>query len=179
MTNPAIRLIKSKILYRGKIATLSLDTCRTAEGRVFLRETIRHPASAVMVPILPGGRVLLIRQFRHAAGRVLYELPAGTTEPGEPPLRCARRELAEETGYEAKHWKRLCAFYPAPGISTERMVLYRAWGLSPARRPASKDEDEYITPAIVSGGQALRWVRENKIVDAKTLIGLVFGLGRV
>lgn len=158
---------------------LTLDSYRTKDGRSFRRETIRHPASVVIVPVLPGGRVLLIRQFRHALGRYIYEIPAGTSEPGEPLAACAKRELAEETGFRAARWRRLCEFHPAPGISTERMVLYRAAGLTPLAKKAAMDQDEYIIPKPVSAKTAVAMVRKNRIVDAKSIIGILFGLGRI
>ncbi|MBI3318120.1 MAG: NUDIX hydrolase [Candidatus Omnitrophica bacterium] len=179
MKTVAIRRIKSKVIFKGHAAALTLDTYRTADGKTFRRETIRHPASVVIVPILEGNRLLLIRQFRHALGRYIFEIPAGTSEPSEPLLRCAKRELAEETGYLAKNWKRLHEFYPAPGISTERMVLYRASGLAPLSRKRMKDQDEYITPKVVSFSEAVGMVKRNAIIDAKSILGVLIGLGRV
>ncbi len=174
-----IRRLKTRILYRGRVVRLTLDTYRTADGNRFLRETIRHPASVVIVPILEGNRVLLIRQFRHALNRYILEVPAGTSEPGEPLLTCAKRELAEETGYRASRWHRLSEFYPAPGVSTERMILYRAMGLFPLAKRVAKDRDEYITPRIVSASTAVKMVQQNEIVDAKSILGILLGLGRI
>ena len=179
MADIEIRQIASKTLYRGRAIRLTLDTFRTAAGRSFRRETFRHPASVVIIPILEKGRVLLIRQFRHALGRYIYEIPAGTSEPGEPLLSCAKRELAEETGFSAAHWKRLYELCPAPGVSTERMVLYRASRLSPLTRKMAKDKDEYITPKTVSARTALRMVQKNQIIDAKSILGLLMGLERI
>ncbi len=156
-----------------------MDTYRTADGRTFRRETIRHPASVVILPIAAGNRVVLIRQFRNALGRYIYEIPAGTSEPGEPLSACAKRELAEETGYRAARWKRLFEFYPAPGVSTERMVLYRADQLSLLKKAPAKDKDEYITAVIVPAKEAITMVRQNKIADAKSIIGILFGLERI
>lgn len=179
MSDVKIRPVASKTLYRGRVVKLTLDTYRAADGQSFRRETIRHPASVVIVPILEGNRVLLIRQFRHALNRYIYEIPAGTSESGEPLLTCAKRELAEETGYRAKRWQRLFEFYPAPGVSTERMVLYRATGLVPLHKKVAMDQDEYITPTIVPAQRAIRMVQENRVVDAKSIIGILTGLGRI
>ena len=175
----AIRRVSTRILYRGTHVALTLDSYQTADGRSFRRETIRHPASAVIVPILEGNRVLLIRQFRHALNRTIYEIPAGTSEPGEPLLTCAKRELAEETGHRARRWERLLEFYPAPGVSTERMVLYRATGMIPLKKKVAMDQDEYITPWMVPAKTALQMVHDNRIVDAKSIVGILFGLGRI
>ena len=176
---PAIRRTASRILHDGGHVRLTLDTYRTSAGRSFRRETIRHPASVVIVPILEGRRVLLIRQFRHALGRYIHEIPAGTSEPGEPLLACAKRELAEETGYRASRWQRLLQFFPAPGVSTERIVLYRATGMGPLAKKVAKDQDEYIAVRIVSAKTALEMVRRNQILDAKSIIGILWGLGRI
>lgn len=179
MADLKIRRIRSKTIYRGHAVRLTLDRYRAADGRSFQRETIRHPASVVILPVLEGGRIVMIRQFRHALNRYIHEIPAGTSEPGEPLSACARRELAEETGFCAQRWKRLLEFYPTPGVSTERMVLYRAEGLSPLKRKAAKDQDEYITLKIVSQKEALRMVRKNQVVDAKSILGILLGLGRI
>lgn len=179
MSDVPIRQVGSKTLYRGRVVRLTMDTFRTAAGATFRRETFQHPASVVIVPVLEKSRVLLIRQFRHALGRYIYEIPAGTSEPGESLLSCAKRELAEETGYRASGWKRLYEFYPAPGVSTERMVLFRAGGLSPLARKVAKDKDEYITPVVVPARTAVRMVRKNEIIDAKSILGLLFGLDRI
>ena len=174
-----MRRVRSKTLWRGRRVRLTMDTYRAETGCSFRRETIRHPASVVIVPIMEGNAVLLIRQFRHALDRYIYEIPAGTSEPGEPLLACAKRELAEETGYKARSWRRLYEFYPAPGVSTERMVLYRATHLSPLLKKVSKDQDEYITPRIVSGREAVAMVRRNRIIDSKSIIGILMGLNRI
>lgn len=174
MATTAIRRVKSRLLYRGRVADLLLDTYRAADGRAFQRETIRHPGSVAILPVAADGRILLIRQFRHAVGRWIYEIPAGTSEPGEPLLSCAKRELAEETGYSASSWIRACAFYPAPGISTERMVLYVARGLRPLKKKVAMDKDEFITLKIVPARKALEMVRRGSIVDAKTIIGILW-----
>ena len=174
-----MKRVSSKVLYRGRVATLSLDTFRKPDGETYLRETIRHPPSVVILPILEDGRVVLIRQFRHAVNGIIYEIPAGTRERGESSLGCAKRELMEEAGYQASRWKRLCEFYPAPGISTERMTLFAARGLKKLEKPVPMDKDEQITVQPVSARQALRLVRQNKIVDAKSILGILWGLDRI
>ena len=179
MADVAIRQVGSRKLYRGRVVQLTLDTFRTADGGIFQRETFRHPASVVIVPITKQNKVILIRQFRHALKKYIYEIPAGTSEPNEPLASCAKRELAEEAGCRAAGWKRLFEFYPAPGVSTERMVLFRATGITPIPTPPKKDKDEYITPVTVTKNEALKMVRQNKIIDAKSIIGLLMGLERI
>ena len=179
MSDIAIKQVSSKTLHRGGHIRLTMDTFCTGDGKQFRRETIHHPASVVILPVLAGNRIVLIRQFRSALGRYIHEIPAGTSEPGEPLARCARRELAEEAGYRAVRWTRLHEFYPAPGVSTERMALFRAEGLVPLAQAPQKDHDEYITTVIVPAKKAIQLVRENRIVDAKSIIGILFGLKRI
>jgi ADP-ribose pyrophosphatase len=140
---------------------------------------IRHPPSVVILPVLDDGRVVLIRQFRHAVHCSIYEIPAGTREPNEPALACAKRELMEETGYSAGRWRWICEFYPAPGISTERMDLFVATALKKLRKRIPMDKDEQITLHPAPARRALQMVRRNKIIDAKTIIGIVWGLNRI
>ena len=179
MAQASVKRVRSKIIYQGKVATLSLDTFRKPSGESYLRETIQHPPSVVILPVLADGRLALIRQFRHAVNGVIYEIPAGTCEPGEPSLACAKRELMEETGYSGSRWKRICEFYPAPGISTERMDLFVATALKKLKKRIPMDKDEQITVHPTSARRTLQLVRSNKIIDAKSIIGIVWGLGRV
>lgn len=173
------RIVRRQGLYRGRVVRLTRDTVRWRDGRTFTREVIHHPQSVVLLPILPDGRIVLIRQFRAAIERFLYEIPAGTTEPGETVPACGRRELAEEVGYRAARYEFLARFFPAPGISTEEMFLYRATGLQRLAHPPAQDADERITPRLVTPPQALRMVARGRIVDAKTILGLHWGLGAV
>ena len=170
------RVIRRRLLYRGRVVRLTKDTIRWQDGRTFEREVIHHPKSVVLLPLLPDGRVVLIRQFRAAIERFIYELPAGTTEPGEGVLACCRRELAEEIGYRARRYELLCWFFPAPGISTEEMSLYRATGLMKLARPPAKDADELITPVVLTTARALSMVRRGQIMDAKSMLGLLWGV---
>lgn len=172
------RVVRRRVVFRGRV-TMTRDTLRWADGQTFQREVIHHPKSVVVLPVLPDGRIVLIRQFRAAIERFIHEIPAGTTEPGESVLTCCRRELAEEIGYRAARYEFLCRFYPAPGVSTEEMTLYRATGLTRLAHPPSKDADERITPSLVTAAEALRMVRTGRIVDAKSMIGITWGLGTI
>ena len=179
MGDRPFRIVHREVLYRGRVVRMTKDTIRWRDGHTFQREVIHHPKSVVLLPILPDGRVVLIRQFRAAIERFIYEIPAGTTEPGEGLLTCCRRELAEETGYRAARFDRLCWFFPAPGVSTEEMSLYRARGLTKLRRPPPKDRDELITPFLVTAAEAVRMIRTGRIIDAKSILGILWGLGAV
>ena len=126
----------------------------------------------MILPVLEDGRVVLIRQFRLAAGGLLWELPAGSLDPGETPLACARRELAEETGYRAASWRKLVEFFPSPGILDEKMTVFLASDIRPGK--ASPEEDEQIHVQAFDSAEWQAMIRLKKIRDAKTLVGLLF-----
>ena len=170
------RLVASKTIYRGHIVRLVKDRfiLRQAPGKIVTREIVRHPGAAVVLPFLDKRRILLLRQFRYAAEGDLWEIPAGTLEPGERPLRCAKRELEEETGFRAKKWRCLTCFLPAPGISDEWMTLYRAENLVPGRK--SLDHDEWIEHEVVTLERARAMVRRGMIRDAKTILAILWAL---
>jgi len=146
---------------------------RLATGQSRYREIVRHPGAVVILPIVDSEHICLIKNYRVSAGRYLIELPAGTLEPPEPPDATARRELEEETGYRAAHWRFLQTFYLSPGILDERMHLFVASELtagSPHREPG-----EEIENLIVRWDEALEWAESGRIEDAKTLVGLLLG----
>ncbi len=142
------RVKTSRVVYRGKIFHVrreiveepALPGGRKSRQREVLREIVAHRGSVAVFPVLPNGRVLLVRQYRHAARAFLWELVAGHIEPGENPLTAARRELREETGYSARHFQRMTEFFPSPGFLNEKMILYRATGLR-AGQPRPEDDE--------------------------------------
>lgn len=161
-----------KPIYRGRIFELNAVRMRAPSGHEFQHEVIFHPGAAVIVPILEGERFVLIKQFRAATGKVIWEFPAGTLEKGESPLACAKREIVEETGFKARHWRKLASFYPAPGVSTEFMHIFLASKLVPAK--LALDRDEFIERRIVPLGRLRSMVLDGTIVDSKTMIGFFF-----
>jgi ADP-ribose pyrophosphatase len=144
----------------------------TSDGRTHEREIVVHPGAVTILPILPDGRICLIRNFRVAVDQTLIELPAGTLEPNEDPAKTAHRELIEETGYRAGRLERLCEFYMSPGILSERMIVYTAFDLLPGE--AELEPGEQIEPLLVSWDEALRLVSSGEIRDAKTIVALLF-----
>ncbi|MEM9587479.1 MAG: NUDIX hydrolase [Planctomycetota bacterium] len=140
------------------------------DGKSYKREVIRHPGAVVLLPLLDDDRVVMIRNARPTVGEVLLELPAGTREPDEAPEVTARRELAEETGYVAEKFDELHRFYSAPGISDEMMHLFVARSLTEGK--PDREAVEQIENQIVHRDQIELMIREGKIRDAKTLIGL-------
>ncbi|MBI2174256.1 MAG: NUDIX hydrolase [Candidatus Omnitrophica bacterium] len=163
------RLIRRRPVYRSRNFILVRDVLQMGKRRIE-RDTILHPGAVVIIPVLSDQRLVFVRQYRRAVDRMLLELPAGTLEPGEGKQACARRELEEETGWRAKHWKRVGAFFAAPGVSSEEMTLFLATGLTEA--VACPEPDELLKPVILSLPEALAKVRSGVICDAKTIIGV-------
>ena len=170
----SVNVIRSRRVYDGPAFSVYSDIVR--EGRhTGQRDVVRHSGSVVVLATRPGRGgpdVLLVRQFRFAAGRYLWELPAGRVDPGESLLRGARRELQEETGIRARQWKRLLRFYVSPGFLDETMDIFLATGLTLGT--ADPEEDEQITTRFFPLKKALAMVREGKIHDAKTMTGLLW-----
>lgn len=163
-------ILHSEYLYRGKIINLRVNEVRLPNKNITIREIIEHPGAAVIVAVDEQQRVLMVRQYRSAAGRELLEVPAGTLKNGEDPALCATRELKEETGYQAALWEPLGYIYSSPGFLTERMYLYFARQLTLSE--ATPEEDEEITVELIPLTQALDMVARGEIVDAKTIVGL-------
>lgn len=167
----SIRLISSKRIYKGRLIDLTLDTLCVRKTHIF-RETIHHPGSCVIIPQLEDGSIIFVRQFRYPAGKELLEIPAGGIEKDETPHQCAARELKEEVGYKAGFWKKLLDFYPCPGYSTEKLHLFLARNLKPVSIRKS-DTDELIKTYIINFKDAVKLIKNGKIKDAKTIIGLM------
>jgi ADP-ribose pyrophosphatase len=143
----------------------------TPDGARQTREIVRHPGAVTILPLVDEQHLCLIRNYRASVGQTLIELPAGTLEPGEPPLDAARRELTEETGYTAGRWESLGSFLLSPGILDERMHLFVAGDLNAGE--ASREPGEIISNLVVSWNDARRMIRDGVIQDAKTIVGLL------
>lgn len=169
---PHVRVLSSKNLYNGRVLRLKLDRVVEPGGVEATREIVEHHGSVVVIPRLPNGNIVLVRQFRYATRKHLWELVAGSIEPGESVIHSARRELQEETGYRAGLLKRLLSFYPSPGFLTEQMHLVEARNLTLAK--ANPEEDERIEVAEFSKIQIDKLLRMKKITDGKTLVGLLW-----
>lgn len=168
-------LVSSEMRFVGRLLRLRVDTVRLANGRLSQREVVEHPGAVAVLPVLSSGELVLVRQYRHAVGRTLLEVPAGTREPDETPEACARRELIEETGYEARVLQELTRFYVSPGWANEELIVYVATGLM--RGSAYPAEDERIAVVPVSPDDVLELVRLRQIADAKTLVAVLGYLG--
>ena len=166
-----MKLISSKELLRNRIFHVTQDHALDPDGFEIKRAIVHHGGSAVMMPIDTRRRVLLVKQYRLPARRFMWELPAGTVDPGETPLQTARRELAEETGYRAKTWAKLAEFFPSPGFLAEKMTIYTARDLTEGE--AKPMEDERIETKWHTAGEIDKMIRSGKIIDAKTMIGFL------
>jgi len=166
------RVLSSETLFKGRVFTLKRDRVSEPSGIVTTREIIEHPGSVVVLPVLADGRIVLIRQYRHAAGQYLWELVAGHKEPHESPLAGAHRELLEETGYTARKIRKIFEEFPSPGLLGERMDIFLAEGLTKGK--ARPEDDEKITTKIVTLQETERWIKTGKIRDSKTIAGVLF-----
>ncbi len=164
------KTLSSASVFKGKLLDVRRDEVELPDGITTIREYIRHPGAAVMVPLLENGDLVFLSQYRYAVGEVMVELPAGKLDPGEAPLDTAKRELVEETGYTCERLTRLGLIHPCIGYSDERIAVYLATGLKPAK--AEGESDEFVEPFELSLKEALEWIRQGKITDVKTIIAL-------
>ena len=162
--------LSSEFVYDGRVVNLYLDTVRLPNGKTARRELIRHPGAVAIVPVDAEGSVILVRQFRYAAGRVLWEVPAGTLEPDEDPNVCAHRELQEEIGHKAGKLERLGGIFVAPGYTSEFIHLYLATDLSESRLEG--DSDEFIQVERLSWREVRRNIRSGELEDGKSISSL-------
>ena len=160
----------TKQIYKGRVVTLNIETVALPNGVTVDLETIRHPGASAVVPLKDDGTVVLIRQFRHAAGGFIYEIPAGKLNPGEDPLSCAARELEEEIGYRASSFALLSSILTAPGFADEVIHVYKATGLIPGRQQL--DRDEVLEVIEMPLAEAIRKIEDGTIRDSKTIVGL-------
>ncbi len=164
--------IQTEYLYRGQVLKLRLDQVRLRDKKIVAREIVEHQGAVAIVALDENQCVLLVRQYRSAAAREMLEIPAGTLEDGEDPLPCAMRELREETGYRARQWEALGSFYSSPGYSTEKIHLFLARHLDPGM--PDPEDDEAISIELVPFDLALEKIERGEIMDAKTMIGLLY-----
>jgi ADP-ribose pyrophosphatase len=164
------KTIESRRIYEGRIINLRVDSVQLPSGREGKREIVEHKGAVCVVPLLPDGRVIMVRQFRKPCEEELLEIPAGGLNPGEDPAECARRELTEETNHAAGKITLLFSFYLAPGYSTELIHCYLAEDLSHAE--GTPDEDENLNVEIYTLDELMAMCDDGRIKDAKTLAAL-------
>ena len=161
---------KKTLVYDGRIIRLVVSD-GVIRGRKARWEVVHHIGSVGIIPFLTKDKVVLVEQFRYAVGERLLEIPAGTLHKGEAPLSAAKREIREEIGYAAGKFEKINVFYPSPGVTDEFVVIYKATGLKPSKLAADFDED--IRVKVVKISDALRYIKEGRIKDAKTIIALL------
>jgi ADP-ribose pyrophosphatase len=166
------RVLESKVVYNGPVFGVRRDRLIEPGGLRATRDVVTHNGSVVILPLLNGGRVLLVRQYRHAVGQFLWELVAGRIEPGEEPRLAAKRELEEETGYRAQRFRQLLDVFPTPGFVSERMIIFAAEGLT--RGVARPEEDERIAVRAFSWTRVNAMLRRGALRDAKSIAALLY-----
>jgi len=160
------------VIYEGRSFGVRRDELIEPTGVRTVREVVTHPGSVVVLPVLADGKIVLVRQYRHATGQFLWELVAGRMEPGEDPKTGAARELLEETGYRGKRFSVFLEVFPTPGFLEERMYLLLAEGLTAGE--AQPEEDEKLSVGTYSRTQLERMIRRGELRDAKSIAGLLF-----
>jgi ADP-ribose pyrophosphatase len=164
-------LIEKQVLYSGRKIRLEVHHLQDDTGKRTQREVVVHPGAVVILPFLDDKTILLIRNKRYTISQILLELPAGTLEAGESPMNCAGRELQEETGYLATRMKPIGNFYTSPGVLTERMYAFAAYGLQKSH--AALEEGEEIEVFSVDFADAVSMIRDGQIQDGKTIATLL------
>ncbi|RPH48423.1 MAG: NUDIX hydrolase [Desulfobacteraceae bacterium] len=164
------KLNGTKTIHKGKVFTLAAENITLPNGVTTEIDIIHHPGASAIVPMLNKNTVLLIKQYRYAAGGFIWEIPAGTLNPGESPIECAKRELVEETGYSSDKLEKLTEIVPVPGYSDERIHLYLATGLEESVQ--NLDRDEILNVHEINIDDALKMIAKGEIIDSKTISGL-------
>jgi ADP-ribose pyrophosphatase len=166
------KLEKKNKIYSGKAVDFYCDDVKLPDGEIAKREYLGHPGAAAALAFLDKKNIVLVKQFRYPVGKITYEIPAGKLDPGETPLHCIEREIEEETGFIARRMEKLTSFYPTTAFSNEILHIFAAFGLE--RGKQSPDEDEFVCAEILSFKKALAMVKSGQIMDAKTVIALLY-----
>jgi ADP-ribose pyrophosphatase len=168
------KILSSEMIYQGRVFGLRRDEVLEPSGLRTTREVITHPGSVVVLPVLPDGRIVMVRQYRHATRQYLWELVAGRKEPEETPKQGAARELLEETGYRAKRFRVFLDVFPTPGFLEERMYLLLAEGLTAGE--AQPEEDEKIEVRAYRLKELKQMIKSRRLRDAKSIAGILYYL---
>ena len=165
--------LSTEQIYKGTLLDVRRDEVSLPNGKISAREWIKHPGAACIIPVLPDGKIALIKQYRYPVQAEMIELPAGKLDPGEDPENCARRELEEEIGYIAGKLTFVCNIHPAIGFASEKMWIYLAEDL--VKTTKNTDHDEFLEIMSTDLTEAVKMVWAGKITDVKTIIGILWG----
>lgn len=166
------KTISSKKIFDGKVISVKVDDVELPDGKIAKREIVNHPGAVAIIAITDDHKIVLVEQFRKALERSIIEIPAGKLEKGEEPLETAKRELEEETGYQAKEMNYLLTFATSPGFADEVIHVFVAKGLVQAENKLEQDEDEFVELLEVTVDEAEKLIVEEKIYDAKTIFAI-------
>ncbi len=172
MSNLYEKTIKEEQIYKGKVIDLSIEDVELPNGKVSKREIVRHPGAVAVIGLTEEDKLVLVKQFRKALEKTIYEIPAGKLEQGEEPLESAKRELKEETGYSVEKLTHLVSFYTSPGFADELVHIYFADNLIKGDRQL--DDDEFLDNAEVTIEEALEMIGDQRIYDAKTVYAVQY-----
>jgi ADP-ribose pyrophosphatase len=164
--------LESRSIHSGRVFEIVRDRVRLPNGRETTMEVVRHQPSVILIPMLDADHVVLVRQYRYSIDRWIWELPAGTLDPGETVEAAAIRECQEETGYVPARVEPIGAFYPTPGYCDELMHFFRLTGLTTPPAPAQQDDDEVLEPKVLTVDVARQLIRQGDVIDMKTVFGL-------
>lgn len=159
-------------IFKGRIISLQVDEVELPNGQLSQREIVKHPGAVAIIPFTADGRMVLVRQFRKALEKVIYEIPAGKLEKGESPEQCARRELEEETGYSSSDMNLVTSFYTSPGFANEYIYIFEAKHLT--KGSFQPDHDEFVEVIEITPDEGKKLLEEKKIDDAKTVYALLY-----
>lgn len=168
------KTIKKETIYEGKVIDLYIEEVELPNGKQGTREIIKHPGAVAILALTADNKIVMVQQFRKALEKVIVEIPAGKLEKGEEPIETAKRELEEETGYICETLSPLISFYTSPGFADELVHVYLATGLSKKENPASLDEDEFVDVLEIAVEEAVSYIKEQKIHDAKTAYAIQY-----
>lgn len=166
------KTLHSREIFAGRIVHLRVDTVELPDGQQSTREVVEHAGAVAVVALDEADNIILVKQYRKPIERVLMEIPAGTLEEGEDPLECARRELAEETGYNALHWEKILSYYSTPGFTDELLHVYLATGLTGGT--PNPDNDEFVEMVRLPLTEAYKLIFSGQIADGKSIIGIQY-----
>ena len=172
MPKARVKILSSKMVYQGKVFGVRQDVVVEPGAKPAARDIVTHPGSVVVLPVLNDGRILMIRQYRRTADDYLLEVVAGRKEPGENILKAAKRELAEETGYRATHFREMMDVFPSPGFVEETMVAFAATGLTAGK--TNFDADEIIESETFTLKALLEMIRKGQLHDAKSVACILY-----